>query len=194
LCYKNAYKDSAADVVARAGISPDVFDVTSPHLSHAVKDLCLKFCRETNETTTTELNKALSDLKDEIEEGLVEGDRMGDLVDRVQKVFDRADNERAGLIAQTESSRAHHAACIQSYKDSGVVKAIVALPSSGACPLCLEIAEGGERALDESFYNDPDAPEEYQDKPYPPFHPGCACALEAAIDYGEQPVQESEEE
>jgi len=195
LCYKNAYKDSGAEVVARAGISPDVFDVTSPHLSEKVKDLCLKFCRETNETTTTELNKALSDLRDEVEDGLVEGDRMGDLVDRVQGVFTRADNERAGLIAQTESSRAHHEACIQSYKDSGVVKAMKLLPSSNACPLCESLADE-EYPLDEPIYSDEDAPEEYQDRNGPPIHPGCECTLEAVLDtdYGEQPVQESADE
>ena len=69
------YKAAGADIVARTGISPDVFNVTNPKLKEAVHKLTLRFCEETNATTSTELNKALEDLRESFAEGLGEGKR-----------------------------------------------------------------------------------------------------------------------
>ena len=82
LMFHGAYKESAAHITAKAGIGPDKFNVTNEHLAEKVKALTLHFCEETNATTTAELNKALDDLRAELEEGLEGGDRMSDLADR----------------------------------------------------------------------------------------------------------------
>ena len=64
------------------------------------------------------------------------------------------------------------------------VKGFRLLPSTGACDLCLSIAdEVGEIPLDGSFHHDDTAPEEYQDR-FIPVHPACQCALEYVLDEG----------
>jgi HK97 family phage portal protein len=178
----DAYGKQAKELQARSGISPDVFNVKNPHLEKKVNQLALAFCEETNRATSEELNKALDDLKESFEEGLSEGERFSQLVDRVASVFDRAETERAELIASTESTRAYLAGNVQSAKDSGVVTGAKVLLSSEPCPLCEEIAAQGEKDLDTCWHTDESAPEAYQDKPYPPFHPGCFCDLEYVIE------------
>ena len=181
LSAKDAYQKQAKQIQSRAGISPDVFSVKNPNLEKKVQELALEFCKETNDSTSEELNKALQDLRESMEEGLSEGERFSQLVDRVGAVFDRAETERAELIASTESSRAYLAGNVQSAKDSGVVSGAKVLLSSDPCPLCEEIAGQGEMDLDSTWYTDPSAPEAYQDKPHPPFHPGCFCDLEFVL-------------
>jgi HK97 family phage portal protein len=174
-----AYQEEGKDLVARAGISPDVFSVHNPKVAEAARKAAMQFCESTNATTTEELNKALDELRKDIEEGLVEGDRMSNLVERVKGVFTRASDERAGLIAQTESSRAHHEGQKEAAKASGVVKGFKLLPSTGACSLCLSLADD-EIPIDGYFMHDEDAPEAYQDK-LVPIHPACECAMESVL-------------
>ena len=140
----------------------------------------MQFCKETNATTTYNLNEALSKLRNELEEGLVAGDRMTELVDRVQSVFTNASDDRAELIAQSEASRSHHEAQLQAARDSGVVSGTKLLPSTDACELCVSLAEE-EVALGDIYYTDDKAPEAYQTKNAPPIHPGCQCALEEVL-------------
>ena len=182
LYFKEAYEGKAKELVARAGLSPDVFNVTNPKLAEKVKKLALEFCKETNACTTAELNAALSDLRDSLEEGLTAGERMHQLTARVQGVFDRAEKERAALIAQTEASRSHVSANVAAAKDSGVVTGAKVLLSSAACDLCRSIAAQGEKGLDDVWHTDPEAPAAYRDKPHPPFHPNCMCDLEYVIE------------
>lgn len=191
LYYKDAYKNTSANIVKRSGVSNEVFNVTSPYLSEQINNLALHFCEETNATTTKELNKALEALREEIEEGLIEGDRMSELTTRVQSVFESAEKERAELIAQTEASRSHHEAQRQSAKDSGVVKGFKLLISSEACELCQSLATQ-EIGLDDYFYKDDTAPEEYQDR-LVPVHPGCQCAIEEILDIEQQEETQEEE-
>jgi HK97 family phage portal protein len=178
--FRKEYEKNAHELKARTGVSDEKFNVTSPKLKEKCEHLALHFCQETNNSTTMELNAALTQLRKDIEEGLVEeGDRMSDLTKRVEAVFDRADKERVELIAQTESSRAHHEGLRQSAKDSGVVKGFKLLPSSAACEKCLELADT-EIGLDEFFAHDEQAPAEYQDR-FVPVHPACECAVEQVL-------------
>jgi len=175
--FKKQYQITAKDIVTRAGISNDVFNVKNPHTAKAVKNLALRFCEETNATTSQELTKALDDLRDSLAEGLTEGERMSQLQDRVEAIFDNAEGYRAERIAQTESSRAHHEGLRQAAKDSGVVKGFQLLPSSACCDLCQQIAEEvGEIGLDDSFHTDDSesTPDEYREK-FVPVHPSCEC-------------------
>jgi HK97 family phage portal protein len=179
LYFKKEYENTAKDIVQRAGISNEVFNVTNPKTAAKVKELALHFCEETNQTTSDELNKALADLRESLEEGLTEGERMTDLQDRVGEIFDSAEDFRSFRIAQTESSRAHHEGLRQAAKDSGVVQGFTLLPSSDCCDLCQEIADSvGEIGLDDSFYQDDSegTPEEYQDR-FVPIHPNCECTV-----------------
>ena len=125
------YQEEGKDIVARAGISPDVFHVANPKVGDAARKAAMQFAESTNSTTTMELNAALAKLRQDMEEGLVEGDRMHELEDRVKSVFDRASDERAALIATTEASRAHHEGQREAAKASGVCRGFRLLPSTG---------------------------------------------------------------
>jgi HK97 family phage portal protein len=182
LMMKQGYEENAADLVARSGISESVFSVTNPHLTAQAKKLALHFCEETNATTSQELNKALEDLRGSLSEGLSEGERMTDLRKRVSDIFDSAEDYRSERIAQTEASRTHHEAQRITAKESGVVKGFQLLPSSACCELCQKVAdEAGVIGLDDSFYTDKDAPEEYKER-LVPIHPNCECTMLSVLD------------
>jgi hypothetical protein len=187
LTLRNQYEKTAKDLMVRAGVSPDHFNVTGQHLNDKCHKLALNFCKETNATTSMELQSALDKTREEIAEGLTSGDRMTDLVARVEGVFDRASTDRAELIAQTESSRAHHEGLRQSAKDSDVVSGFKLLPASECCQQCTDIsAEGGDIGLDDYFTEDKTAPPEYVDR-FVPIHPGCCCSVECCLKSGAQP-------
>ena len=181
LAAQDAYGVEAQGLVGRAGISPDVFNVKNPHLSKKIDSLALSFCEETNNSTSDELNKALDDLRESFEEGMGEGERFNQLVERVGDVFDRATDERAELIAHTESTRAYGQGQKQSAIDSGVVSGFKLMPASECCELCQSIADSGEIDLDGSFHTDKDAPEAYQVKDTVPIHPRCFCTMESVL-------------
>jgi hypothetical protein len=164
-------------------------DVISPELEAAVRALVLQFCDETNATTTQIINDALAALRAELEAGLLAGDSIDALADRVNDVFEDLAEDHAWTIATTEASRAHNTAAREAAIASGVCTGLVLLPSSAACGLCNDIAEAGPIGLDEVFYNDPSAPEAYQDKPCPPIHPGCECALGYTLEDVEEEVE-----
>ena len=101
----------------------------------------MDFCESMNETTSLQLDEALSATKAALKEGIVtHGESIEQLTDRVNAIFDSAERWRARRIAQTETSRAMHAAQEQSAIQSHVVSGWEWLPSSGACPICLAIA------------------------------------------------------
>ena len=189
LYIKDGFEKEAKDLVARTGLSDEVFNVTNAHLEAKAKNLALKFCKETNNSTSQQIDKAIANLRESFAEGLTAGERMSEIEDRVKEIFDSAEDNRADLIAQSEASRSHHLAQLETAqiaKDNGVkITGTRPLPSSGACDLCMQIAADGERELGESFHNDDAAPEEYSEKLCPPFHPNCECALETVIDMGD---------
>lgn len=151
-------------------------DVISPELEAAVRALVLQFCDETNATTTQIINDALAALRAELEAGLLAGDSIDALADRVNDVFEDLASDNAWTIATTESSRAHHEAMKAAAIASGVCTGFELLPSSACCDLCQEIADDGPIELDEYFYNDPTAPAAYQDR-LVPIHPNCECTM-----------------
>ena len=177
------YKEQSAELVARAGVSPEVFNVTNPNLKKKAEKLALHFCEETNKTTSLKINDAIETLRQSLGEGLGAGDRMTDLTKRVEDIFDECEQSRAERISQTEASRAHHEGQRESAKDSGVVTGFGLLLSSEACPLCVEVYNQGPIGLDDNFYKDdsPGTPEEYADR-FVPIHPNCECAIECILD------------
>lgn len=147
--------------------------VVDRSLPKAAQRLALKFAESTNRTTSLALNRALANLRDEIEEGIIEGDTGREMRRRVQTVFESAGNSRASTIARTEASRARHTAEIETAKATGVVKAKRWLVSDDACQLCLEM--GGDTAggipLDEPYTTT-----DYGPVDGPPLHPNCRCS------------------
>lgn len=160
----------------RLRIDPDRWQVTNPHLADRVRAASLAFCGETNATTTRQLGEALRRTRAELAAGVVErGDSVPALAKRVNKVFDLAERWRARRIAQSEASRAVHAAQEQAAVESNLVAGWEWLLSADACPLCQTV---GRRAkfvrLGQPFAVVGDHPV-YSEVRFPPLHPHCNC-------------------
>lgn len=176
------YKRGTRHMIGRVGASPDLFSVVSPHIRHAVDKAAMAFSRSTNDTTSLHLNDALKKLRSELAEGLLQGDPLDALRDRVNEIFDQATQSRAQIIAASEASRALNHGNQIAAKESGVVARKKWLLSDDACPeVCQPIAdtqpdEGID--LDANFLSG-DGP--YGDVPYPPAHPSCMCSIEYVL-------------
>lgn len=172
-------KNEGEKVLTRLGASPDVFAVFEKNIPAAAQELTLKFCKATNATTSMQLDDALATLRQEIGEGVVEGDSVKELTTRVNAIFDQATNERAATIAKTEASRATHNGELIGARDSGVVSGKGWLASADACDVCLGYAAKGFIPLDATFA---EVGGEYGSIDGPPSHPKCECSLIYKID------------
>jgi HK97 family phage portal protein len=171
------YYDHAADKsVTRLGGAMSLLHVVQPKLKEGIAKATMKFCTETQQTTSMELDKAISTLREELEQGLVAGEYRNALMDRVKGVFESADVNRAFLIGVTESSRAQHNAQLIVARESGLVKGKRWLLSSQACDECKPMA-GKVVGLDDNFHVDNTRPEPYNEVGIPPLHPGCLCTF-----------------
>ena len=80
---KESYNESRKDLI-RVGASPDAFNVTNPKLKEGIQKATYQFCEATNATTSLKINEALKQLREQINEGLVdEGDSVVQLRKRV---------------------------------------------------------------------------------------------------------------
>lgn len=152
------------------------FGLFNPRVIEAVDRLTFDFCEATNQTSTKRLADALASLRQELADGLGEGEVYARLTRRVKAIFN--DPYRAPMIATTESSRAMHAGQFMVAADSGIVRGKRWLASSDACPLCLGL-NGKEVGLHEVFAVVGSGP--YSKVPYPPAHPHCMCTWEEVI-------------
>lgn len=170
------WDESGKKTRERLGLDPGEWRVTNPHTKAKIEKAALDFCSSTNATTSHQLGAALAKLRRELVNGVVnEGDSLRELTRRVQSVFDRAEQWRAGRIAATEASRAVHAAQEQAAAESGVVAGLELLLSADACPLCRRIATECKRVpLGRPFAVIGSNPV-YAAIKYPPLHPGCQC-------------------
>jgi SPP1 gp7 family putative phage head morphogenesis protein len=160
------------------GAKQGVFDVVPQQIDEAVKKASLKFAKSTNETTETELNDALEDLRGKIKDGLVDGDPIPLMKKKVEDVFENISSERAENIARTETSRAMHESQRITAKASGLVKGFKLLASSECCDECAEM-DGKEIGMDEKFNGDDD-----YDESMLPIHPKCRCTALEILDLG----------
>lgn len=174
-------QSGAAVLSARAGFDPDVLRVVNPLIPEAARNLTLKFCQETLDTTAKDVNAALDGLREELAQGLEAGDTRIELRNRVQAVFENADKNRAETIARTEASRATHKGERLAADKSGVVKTKFWIASADCCDVCGEYADKGEVALNEVYGGDSDWPVEE-----PPAHPRCQCAQGFGLKSGEE--------
>ena len=171
------FEDGGQGLDARLGLD-DKFDVTSPKVAEACKQLTLKFCEETNVATSLELNDALERLRERLAATLLSSENtVQELVKTVSAVFDKASMYRASTIAMSESSRALHAGQIIAAKQSGLKIKIKWLCSQDACDECQGLADENQGGVDpgENFGTIGSGP--YSDIPYPPAHPRCQCTI-----------------
>ena len=163
---------------ARIGLDPDRWEVVNPHTRAMIEQSSLAFCQETNRTTSLLLDRALRRTREELIAGVVKkGESIPQLTKRVNSIFDSASKSRARAIAQSEASRAVHAAQHEAARQSDIVAGFEWLLSSDACPLCHMIAAKARFVrLEQPFAIIGDNPH-YAAIKYPPGHPHCNCTI-----------------
>lgn len=174
---------------SRVGLDPDRWDVTNPHLARMIDEAALAFCDSMNRTTSLAIDIALARTREALHEGVVkEGESVEVLTKRINAIFDGAEKWRARRIAQTETSRAVHAAQEQAAIASGVVTGWEWLLSGDACPTCVAIAARARYVrLGHPFAVIGDSPH-YSQIRMPPAHPHCNCTVTEVLDTDEQPA------
>jgi hypothetical protein len=115
---------------------------------------------EVSTTTQDAVNELVANA---IEEGLTNDQ----LAERLGSAFDFSD-DRALMIARTETANADVAGTLIGFRESGVVAGKSWDPDAEACPICLENADAGVIALDDEFPSGDDGP---------PAHPNCECSV-----------------
>lgn len=154
-------------------LTPTIGRVVQPKIRESAQALTLEFCKTTNETTSMILSDALHKLREEIGEGVHQGEVRQAIAKRVSDVFEHSEGIRAERIAATESLRARHDASLTVARESGIVKGKRVLPASNACKLCQGVARKGFVPLDQPLADFGNGP---YDKPQTtPLHPFCRC-------------------
>ncbi len=181
------WEAAAAKFAPRVGLDPNA-EVVNPHTARMIDEAALAFCDSMNSTTSLSLDEALAKTREELKAGVVDkGESLEKLTKRIQTIFDGAEKYRARRIAQTETSRAVHAAQEQAAIASGVVTGWTWLLSSDACPLCNTIARRAPAVrLGHPFAVIGDNPH-YSTIKHPPLHPSCQCSMEEVLDTDVQP-------
>ncbi len=180
---------AGSQFLSRIGLDPDRWDVTNPHLARQVDEAALAFCGSTNATTSKRLDVALAETREALHQGVVkEGESVEVLTKRINAIFDGAEKYRARAIAQTETSRAVHAAQEAAAVQSGVVTGWTWLLSGDACPICVAIAARAPAVrLGHAFAVIGDNPH-YSQVKFPPAHPHCNCTVQEVLDTDPQPA------
>lgn len=81
------------------GMAAGAFHLHNPSVRDAIERATFLFCQTTNDTATTDLNKAIARLRVELDEGIEAGESFRDLGNRVRDLFD---TPRADMIARQE--------------------------------------------------------------------------------------------
>jgi HK97 family phage portal protein len=134
---------------------------------------------------------SLDDLKTTIESSLKEGDGILELTKKVRTYYDAAKQNRAPMLARTESFRISNSATKQAWKQVGVQKMKwFTSPLDNVCAFCQEL-NGKEIGIDTNFFNQGDTYTldtgesmqiDYDDVGSPPLHPNCGCYLQPVYD------------
>ena len=153
-----------------------------PEATNFVQEHSFTFARQVNEKTERDFQKAL-------DEGLANGASTPELTERMREVFEGYPQEnRAEMIARTESARALSAGREKGWIDSGVVQGKIWDAAGDACPFCL-VMDGKVLDLGGTWFELGESLEvEFQGKTlrmdfnyepvrYPPLHPNCRCKI-----------------
>ncbi len=116
-------------------------------------------------------DEILTDLRQELERGIMNGEGIFKLKERITKVFDVGEN-RAEMIARTESNRAENQGKFIAIKNSGekYKKRWSAVHDDRTSEICKEL-DGQEVELEDNFHG------KGFDGPCPPAHVDCRSSL-----------------
>lgn len=150
----------------------EAFTIYNPEAVNFINTYSYAFAASTLATTKLKLSTAYARLKQELTQGIEQGEALRTITADVMRIF--RDPQRAMTIAATEVSRAYHAGQEVAAQQSGVVAGKRWLASSDACPQCLAL-DGKVVALGEPFIVLPGGGP-YAVVMYPPLHPRCFCS------------------
>jgi HK97 family phage portal protein len=151
-----------------------------PKLKEAVEQAALAFAKSTMETTSKAVDEAIAKTRDELGQGLGEGEGHNQLIGRIKSIFEGMQTERAEAIAWTESSRARHTGELIAAKETGLnVEKKWLAGSPNVCDHC-KAFNGQTRPLDQPFAVVGEGP--YGTIDCPPAHPRCFCTLQYVTD------------
>lgn len=170
-------------VTASPGAAENLPDILGSRLTQeAIDRQVIPLSAETVATTRRSLDGAVSALKRELREGLIEqGDALPAMVKRVQGIFTNAKRHRAEAIAITESNKAFNAGTLLSAEQSNVVTALKWILSPKPCIICRTIA-----GVEPGIPGTPEVPvgakfsntdKLFGEIPHPPAHVNCECTL-----------------
>lgn len=164
-----------------AGDDKNEFHMTSNVLAH-IEQGTQRMASKFNDDTLTKLNQELA-------QGVQNGEGLGELKKRVDKVYDGVEGYRAERVARTETLKASNAASVEAYRQTGFVTGKAWVVNPNACPQCIEF-EGKTIGLDDAFlglgesYSVTGSDGEttsytnsYDDVEEPPLHPNCECTV-----------------
>lgn len=154
-------------------------DLSQKRAAQFLKTDGVAFIKSANETTRNKL-------KDELAEGLLKGESIDELKNRVEKIFENAIGPRSEMIARSEVLRATNFATEETYRQSGVVEGkewLTALDER-TCPFCQEM-DGKIVDVSENYFDKGDIFNvggekldiSYSNVAYPPLHISCRCTL-----------------
>ncbi len=132
----------------------------------------------------------MTDLRQELERGIMAGEGITKIKARVSKVFDVGEN-RAEMIARTETNRAENQGKLQAFKSSGedYVKKWNTHFDARTSPICKRL-DGQEVGMDQNFK---DKTSKWEG-PAPPSHVNCRSSMIFVLkDEAEKELSEKEE-
>lgn len=150
----------------------DEFSIYNPEAVNFINQYSYAFAQSAIDTTKMKLGNAYNRLKQELAQGIEQGEAIRTVTADVMRIF--RDPARAMAIAVTETSRAYHMGQEIAAKQSGVVSGKKWLCSADACPICLEL-DGKVVALGEPFVVAGSGP--YAKVMCPPRHVNCMCSM-----------------
>lgn len=110
--YKAIIEEFGEDIMEEVGAGIR-FDLLNPRITHFIETESATYIKEINNTTLDAVRQQLS-------EGVANGESIDDIALRINAVFDDANARRSITIARTETGRAANFATVEGMKQSGV--------------------------------------------------------------------------
>ena len=171
-------------VVEQAKLALELADDTETEflikeeIKRYVNERLTKMSDGTNELTIEKLKTSLS-------EGILNGESISKLIDRVEEIYVEATGVRAEMIARTETIAASNAGAEEAYRQSPMVTYKEWFANPGACEFCSAL-NGKVVGITTDFLKLGDSISsedgktyniDYDDVGHPPLHPDCRCTI-----------------
>lgn len=137
--------DKGKQTMQTIGVADVAFDVTNPEVEKWLNSYTPKFSAKLEEVS-------VSELRDELLEGIELGEGIPELTERVNLTYDNWNKVRSETIARSEVMRANNRAALEAYKQSGIVEKKIWIANPGACEWCAPL-DGKVVGLRENFYD-----------------------------------------